>query len=71
MDDNVKLDIRLVERLMARGEVKRDDYEKHLKGLADTAAQADNVEASLVDHGGRPVAEPAPAAEPKKGKGAK
>jgi hypothetical protein len=67
MEDLVKLDIRLVERMMARGELKREDYEKHLKNLADTAAQADNVEASVVDHGVVAAAAPAP----KKGKGSK
>lgn len=67
MEDLVKLDIRLVERMVARGELTHDDYEKHLKSLADTAAQAENVEASIVDHGG--VAPRAPA--PKKGKGSK
>lgn len=67
MEDLVKLDIRLVERMVARGELKREDHEKHLKGLVDTAAQADNVEASMADHGG--LAPTAPA--PKKGKGSK
>ncbi len=59
MEDNVKTDIRLVERMIARGELKLDDYEKHLKSLGDTAAHAENVEASLVDHGGTVKATPA------------
>jgi len=69
MDDSVKMDNRLVERLMARGEVKREDYDKYLKSMADTAAQADNVEESLADHVNVVTTAPAPAA--KKGKGAK
>ena len=69
MDDSVKTDIRLVERLMARGDLTRADYEKHLKSLADATENAENVEASMADHGVAAV--PAPAHEPKKGKGAK
>ncbi|HOI09337.1 MAG TPA: hypothetical protein PK313_02560 [Myxococcota bacterium] len=65
----MKTDTRLVERMIARGELKREDYQKQLAGLPDTAAQAENVEASLADRGA--AAAPAPAPEPKKGKGAK
>ena len=69
MDDSVKTDTRLIERMIARGELKREEYQKHLAGLADTAGQAENLEASLADRGAS--AAPAPAPEPKKGKGAK
>ena len=42
-DDKPLLDKRLVDRLVARGRVSRDDLEKHLKDLPDLADKADNI----------------------------
>ena len=51
MDDILKMDVRLVERMIASGELKREEYEKYLKSLRNVAAEADNVEAWLADRG--------------------
>ena len=51
MDDILKMDVRLVERMIASGELKREEYEKYLKSLRNVSAEADNVEASLADRG--------------------
>ncbi|MFO1518952.1 MAG: hypothetical protein U1F57_04715 [bacterium] len=33
-------DVRVMEKAIHRGDVKKSDYEKHLKGLSDDAANA-------------------------------
>ncbi len=42
-DDKPVIDKRLADRLVARGKVSREDFEKHLKDLPDLADKADNI----------------------------
>jgi hypothetical protein len=64
MDDDLKFDRRLVDRLIAKGALTREDYEKHLEKLPDVTDQALNVPSA-------PEATPAaaPAKPPKRKKG--
>ncbi len=65
MNPDLRFDVRLVERNLARGRVARDELKAHLASLPDAAGNAENIEASVADHGLPPA--PAPkAAAPKK-----
>ena len=48
MDDEFKFDVRVVERLIQKGVVTREEYEKHLASLPDLS---DSVETFNVDDG--------------------
>lgn len=39
----VQLDKRIVDRLLQRGQVAREDFDAHLKALPDLTEQADNI----------------------------
>ncbi len=43
----VLLDKRVVERNIKKGMLTREEYEKHLVGLADVATQAEKITATL------------------------
>ncbi|MBM4397750.1 MAG: hypothetical protein FJ087_18935 [Deltaproteobacteria bacterium] len=43
MDADLKFDRRLVDRLIAKGAMTREEYEKHLEKLPDVTAQALNA----------------------------
>ena len=62
MDNDVKFDVRLLERNLSRGTISRDEYEKAMKALPDAAGNADNLEAALAE---RPEATPTAAAPTK------
>lgn len=47
--DKHKLDCRVVERYIKKGEIKKEEYEKYLKELPDLSEEAAFCEASLDD----------------------
>ncbi|MGB0646640.1 MAG: hypothetical protein ACPGQS_05650 [Bradymonadia bacterium] len=49
------LDKRIVQRHIDSGLVSREEYETHLKGLADVADQAEDLNAELLDVGVKDV----------------
>lgn len=49
MPEEIKYDIRLLDRMLDSGRITRKEYDGYLKGLADTVEKADNVEESLAD----------------------
>jgi hypothetical protein len=67
MDNALKFDTRLVDKLLGRKQLTQKEYETHLAALPDVSGNATNVEASATDREIARVA-PAPAAAPTKGK---
>jgi hypothetical protein len=66
MNPEKQYDTRLMERLVAKGKVSRDEMDAYLKALPDSAGNAANLEAALAE---RATPAAAPKAETgKKGK---
>lgn len=43
-------DVRLVERNINKGLITREEYEQHLKDLADRVEESDKIEAEFVEN---------------------
>ncbi|MBL6976127.1 MAG: hypothetical protein ISR64_10375 [Deltaproteobacteria bacterium] len=71
MQENTKHDVRLLDRMLASGQITQAEHDGFLKDLPDTKDKADNVEEALADRNdavapATPVKKAAAEAKPKK-----